>query len=64
MTYNVFSGTLNHAQSINLSPHTKWHLDRFILFCTAHSRMSSDCTMGRPFPPSKFSLCMGFWTPI
>ena len=37
MTYNVFSGTLNPAESklsAHASPPPKWHLNRFSRLCT------------------------------
>ena len=34
----------------HLSPHPKWHLDRFSRFCIAHGKESLYFTMGRHFP--------------
>jgi len=46
------------------SPNTKWHLDWFSRFCTAHGRETLYFTMGRPFSLFKLLLPMGgIWTP-
>jgi len=41
------------------SPNTKWHLDRFSRFCTAHGRETLYFTIGRPFSLFKLLLPMG-----
>jgi len=61
MTYNVFSGTLNRAQS-KLSAHAsqqpKWHLNRFSRLCTDDRGVSIIVYNGLPVCPSKLSLPM------
>ena len=42
---HVIHGSLTHP-----SPHSKWHLDWFSWFCTAHSRNSLYFTISCPFP--------------
>jgi len=52
---NFMRYTLPWTQS---SPHSKWHLDQFSHFCTAHGRQSLYFTMGCSFSPSKLPLHM------
>jgi len=54
MTYNVFSGTLNPAQSklsAHASPQPKRHLNRFNHLCTDVCGVSLLFTMVCLFPP-------------
>jgi len=54
MTYNVFSGTLNPAQSklsAHASPQSKWHLNRFSRLCRDDRGVSLLFTMVCLFPP-------------
>jgi len=42
----------NNGFLCHLSPHPKWHLDRFSRFCTGHGKQQSlHITMGRTFSP-------------
>jgi len=43
--------------------YTKWLLDRFSRFCTAHGRRSPHFKMGLPFPSQNCPSHGGIWTP-
>jgi len=47
-----------------LSLTTKWHLNHFRRFRTAHCRVFLCITVGRPFPSQNFPFSRGIWTPI
>ena len=65
MTYNVFSGMLNPAESklsAHASPQPKRHLNRFSCLCTDDREVSVLFTMVWLFPIKIVRSDVGIWT--